>query len=163
MHLEVQVVAISDARLDGALSLRSRVAIKCELQRLIRAHSAATAFVWLCSSRGHRTTALEYAGDPNGLPRSGDLGGCAVVCEQRNVLCADQEPREVVLLHQRLCVGAPMLVLGLVESRAQLADVLVDDIERALDCIEAIIVDTLDPIRGEQARTRGAPRPGAER
>ena len=122
------MVAVSDARLNTALSLRSRVAIKRELQRLARAHSAACAFLWTCSSRGHRTLGIESVGDPAALPRSGDVGGCAIACEQRNIVCADGERRDVLLLHVRLCMGAPLLVLGLVDSRTSITDVLVDDL-----------------------------------
>jgi hypothetical protein len=72
-------------------------------------------------------------------------GLCVAVCEQRTLRAVDREEREVVLLYSRVCTDAPVLVLGLVDSRAPFTDVLTDDMEEAVERIESLIVDMLDP------------------
>lgn len=142
---------ITDAQLLRALSLRSRVAVKRELQKLIRAHAAASAFLWTASAKGDRTASIEYAGDTSTLPRWSDLGGpVSFGCEQRTLPCADGDQREVVLVYVRICLGAPTLVVGLVDSRAPLAGILADDIEGTAERIESLIVDVLDPAPSEK-------------
>lgn len=144
---------ISDARMLSALCLRSRVAVKRELQRLCRAHAATTAFLWTAGSKGDVQGRLEFAGDPAGLPMSSSLGGSSsFVCEQRTLRCADREEREVVVLYYRLATGAPTLVIGLVDSRSPFADVLTDDIEAAVERMESVIVDALEPADQPAAR-----------
>jgi hypothetical protein len=68
------------------------------------------------------------------------------VCQQRALRCADGDEREVVLLYSRMCTGAPILVLGLVDSRAAFTDVLTDDVEAA--------AERLDVRSGRRARPR---------
>lgn len=137
---------VTEARVLSALRLRSRVRIKKELQRLCRAHAATTAFLWTAATNGDAQVRLEFAGDPASLPGSRSLGGaCTYVCQQRTLRCADGEEREVVLLYSRLASGAPTLVLGLVDSRAVLTDVLTDDVELALERIETVLVEALEP------------------
>ena len=151
--------AVTDARIQSVLSVRARVSIKRELQELCRAHAAACAFLWTASERGEVRSRIESAGDPTSLPVSRDLGGgCTFVCAQRTLRCADGEAREVVLLYDRLCTAAPVLVLGLVDSRAAFTDVLTEDMEGAGDRLESILVDALEPLppASPGART-GAP------
>jgi len=139
-------VVLTDARILNALTLRTRVALKRELQRLCRAHSAAAGFLWTATRSGSKACGIELAGDPDALPRSHDLkGACSNVCEQRTLRSIDGEEREVVLLYSRICTGSPVLILGLVESRAPFTDVLTDDMEGAIETVESLIVDLLDP------------------
>lgn len=149
-------MAISEARLFNSLSLRARVALKRELQRLVRAHSAACCFLWTCSSRGQLATRVEFAGDSSSLPRAGDVGGVAIVCEQRTVVCADGESRELIVLHATMCTGAPLLVLGLVDSRAPLTDLITEDIEHTFERIEDLLVTALEPERCAEAGRKTA-------
>ena len=143
------MVMVSDRQLRGALSLRARVALRRELQGLVRAHSAACAFLWTCSPGGGRVIGVEFAGQPAALPRSGALGTYVpTCCQQRTVVCADREERELVFLAQPLCSGAPTFALGLVDARAQFADPLIEDVERAMERIEDIIVDQVEDVCG---------------
>lgn len=142
---------VTDARLLGALTLRSRVELKRQLQLLYRAHAATCAFLFTATAHGATASRVEFAGDPGALPSSRDLGGTSTfVCEQRTLRCADGEEREVVLLYTRLCTAAPVLILGLVDSRAAFTDVLTEDIEATADKVECILVDALEPPPAQQ-------------
>ena len=137
-------MVVTDARLLSALGLRARVSLKRGLQRLGREHGATCAFLWSATSRGELETRIEYAGDPGALPGSRRVGSlCAYACEQRTLRCADGEEREVVLLGGRMCTGAPTLLLGLVDSRAPLTDVLSDGLESTLEQLEHFLVDSI--------------------
>lgn len=151
---EVNVLHVSEDRLLRSLGVRTRVAIKRQLQGLWRSHSAANVFLWMTSSAGRRTRAVEFAGDPHSLPRTTYLGPLCAVCEQRRVDCVDGEPRELVLLFLRMWMGAPLLVLGLTDSRAPFTDVLTDDVEAVAERIEEIVVDALEPAVAAHAPRR---------
>lgn len=137
---------LSDARLASALGLRTRVAIKRELQRLMTEHEAAAALLWTAAGNGDKALGIEFVGDHETLPRSHNLQGRATcICDQRVLRSYDGEDRSVVLIYSRLCKDAPTLIVGVVEAAARFTDVLVEDLERAVSRIEAIIVDVLDP------------------
>lgn len=137
---------LTDARVISALTLRARVTLKRELLRLCRAHSAAAAFLWTATPQGDRSHSIETAGDVKALPRASNLKGpVTMACEQRTLRCADGEERETVLLYSRICAGAPTLVVGLIDARAAHTDVLVEDLEVAIERIESLIVESLDP------------------
>lgn len=137
---------LTDARIISALTLRARVTLKRELQRLCRAHSASAAFLWTSTPRGDRAYGVETAGDIAALPQSGNLKGpITTTCEQRTLRCEDGEDHEVVLLYSRLCKEAPTFVLGLVDARAPFIDALTDDLEAAVERAETVIVDLIEP------------------
>ena len=129
MEGEVPVLKITDARILSALTLPTRVALKRELQRLCRTHSATAAFLWTASGSGGKACGVETVGDLNVLPRLNHLGGPVWV---------DREQREVVLLYSRVCTDARVLILGLVDTRAPFTDVLTDDMEEAVERIESL-------------------------
>lgn len=137
---------LTDTRMLYSLRLRARVNIKRELMRLCRAHDASAAFLWTATSTGEKACGIEYAGSRDALPRSTNMHGSMThVCEQRTLRSIGGDDREVVLLYSRMCNDAPVLLLGLVDAADPFTDVLTDDMEQAVDKIEMMILDVLDP------------------
>lgn len=146
---------LSDGQLLRSLGLRARVAIKRELQRLMADHDACASFLCTAAANGDKSAGVESVGEQNALPRWSSLGGSvSSICDQRILRSNDREDRPVVLLYSRLCIGAPTLVLGLVDPGTPFADALTEDVENAIIRIESIVVDVLDPAEGSSRTTR---------